>query len=146
MRIHSVTLGKFGPFLEQSFDFRQAERGLPLAGSARPFAMLAGLAALYALLAFLRLRAMAASTMRAAPLPDAAAADAAPRGIGGAFTAEWRRVLGNRGAFIMLVLAPRGQDALRTSWARAGPSGSLAKSTKNRSLSRNPPLSESQST
>ena len=52
----------------------QAERGLPLAGSARPFAMLAGLAALYALLAFLRLRAMAASTTRAAPLPDAAAA------------------------------------------------------------------------
>ena len=33
-------------------------------------------------------------------------ARAAPRGIGGAFCAEWRRVLAMRGAFILLVLAP----------------------------------------
>ena len=31
---------------------------------------------------------------------------AAPRGIGGAFAAEWRRVLSIRGAFILLVVAP----------------------------------------
>ena len=38
----------------------QAARGLPLQDSARPFAALAGLAVLYALLAFLRLRSIAA--------------------------------------------------------------------------------------
>src|SRR5215471_16243900 len=42
----------------------QAARGLPLYESARPFAVLAALAALYTLLAFLRLRTIAASTPR----------------------------------------------------------------------------------
>jgi ABC-2 type transport system permease protein len=32
--------------------------------------------------------------------------ESAPRGIGGAFTAEWRRVLGTRSAFSVLFLAP----------------------------------------
>src|SRR5262249_46826319 len=45
----------------------QAARGLPVYDSARPFAALAALAVLYTLLAFLRLRAIAASTPRAAP-------------------------------------------------------------------------------
>jgi ABC-2 type transport system permease protein len=84
----------------------QAARGLPLSDSARPFAVLAGLAVLYTLLAFLRLRAIARSTLRTAPAPEPAPSVAAPRGIGGAFAAEWRRVLGTRGAFILLVLAP----------------------------------------
>jgi ABC-2 type transport system permease protein len=83
----------------------QAARGLPLSDSARPFAALATLAALYTLLAVLRLRAIAGSTPRAAPEP-APAAPAASHGIGGAFAAEWRRVLAIRGAFILLVLAP----------------------------------------
>src|SRR6516162_3162511 len=52
----------------------QAARGLPLYESARPFAMLAALAALYTLLAFLRLRAIAASTPRTAPEAEPAAA------------------------------------------------------------------------
>jgi ABC-2 type transport system permease protein len=39
----------------------------------------------------------------AAPQPPAAAA---PRGLGGAFVAEWRRVLALRGAFILLIVAP----------------------------------------
>jgi len=39
----------------------QAARGLPLHESAVPFAALAGLAALYTLLALLRLRAVAAA-------------------------------------------------------------------------------------
>src|SRR5262249_42798257 len=47
--------------------FGQAARGLPLYDSARPFAVLAALAVLYTLLAFLRLRAIAASTSPAAP-------------------------------------------------------------------------------
>jgi len=84
----------------------QAARGLPLSDSARPFAVLAGLAVLYTLLAFLRLRAIARGTLRTAPAPEPAPSVAAPRGIGGAFAAEWRRVLGTRGAFILLVLAP----------------------------------------
>ena len=84
----------------------QAARGLPLYESARPFAALAALATLYTLLAFLRLRAIATSTSPTAPEAEPAAAPVPPRGIGGAFVAEWRRVLGIRGAFILLVLAP----------------------------------------
>ena len=67
----------------------QAARGLPLAHSARPFIVLATLAVLYSLLAFLRLRALAGRTLRAPPAPPPAPAPAASRGIGGAFAAEW---------------------------------------------------------
>jgi len=84
----------------------QAARGLPLSESARPFAALAGLAVLYALLALLRLRVIARSVNRAAAAPAPTAAAATPRGIGGAFAAEWRRVLAIPGAFILLVVAP----------------------------------------
>src|SRR5207342_2666691 len=48
----------------------QAARGLPLQDSARPFAALAGLAVLFALLALLRLRAIAAGLSREAPRPE----------------------------------------------------------------------------
>jgi ABC-2 type transport system permease protein len=84
----------------------QAARGLPLSESARPFAALATLAVLYSLLAFLRLRAVARSVTRSSPAPASMAAAAIPRGIGGAFVAEWHRVLALRGAFILLVVAP----------------------------------------
>jgi ABC-2 type transport system permease protein len=84
----------------------QAARGLPLSESARPFAALAGLAVLYSLLAFLALRVVARNMTRAAPAPAPPVAAAAPYGIGGAFVAEWRRVLAIRGAFILLVAAP----------------------------------------
>jgi len=86
--------------------FGQAARGLPLYDSARPFAVLAALAVLYTLLAFLRLRAIAASTSPTAPEVEPAAPSAAPHGIGGAFLAEWQRVLAIRGAFLLLVVAP----------------------------------------
>jgi ABC-2 type transport system permease protein len=87
----------------------QAARGLPLADSARPFAVLAALTALYSLLAIFRLRAVGpalAARTAAAELTTVAWARASMRGIGGAFAAEWQRVLGTRGAFILLVLAP----------------------------------------
>jgi len=84
----------------------QAARGLPLYESARPFAVLAALAALYTLLAFLRLRAIAASTSPTAPEAEPAPASVPSRGLGGAFVAEWRRVLGIRGAFMLLVVGP----------------------------------------
>src|SRR5262249_16266247 len=59
----------------------QAAGGLPLYDSARPFAALATLAALYTLLAFLRLRAVAASTPRTAPEAEPAAASVPSRGL-----------------------------------------------------------------
>jgi ABC-2 type transport system permease protein len=84
----------------------QAARGLPLSESARPFAALATLAVLYSLLALLRLRSVARSVTRNAPAPAPAAPPAAPHSLGGAFVAEWRRVLAIPGAFILLVVAP----------------------------------------
>ncbi|MBO0716958.1 MAG: ABC transporter permease, partial [Rhizobiales bacterium] len=87
----------------------QAARGLPIANSARPFAALVALTALYSLLAIFRLRVvgpgMAAHTAAAEPTP-VAPAQVSTRGIGGAFAAEWQRVLRTRGAFILVVLAP----------------------------------------
>src|SRR5215813_1638057 len=85
----------------------QAARGLPLSTSARPFAALAALAILYAVLAFLRLGSLARSTSATRSEPEPEAAAVVPScGIGGAFAGEWRRVLGNRGAFMLLVVAP----------------------------------------
>jgi ABC-2 type transport system permease protein len=83
----------------------QAARGLPVYESALPFAVLAALAALYGLLALLRLRVIGRSSPRRQAAPEPAMAPT-PRGIGGAFAAEWRRVLAIPGAFILLVLAP----------------------------------------
>ena len=84
----------------------QAARGLPPAESARPFAALAALAAVYSLLAILRLRSIAAQPPSRAPAPVAVPGAVLPRGAGGAFIAEWRRVLGLRGALALLVIAP----------------------------------------
>ena len=84
----------------------QAARGLPVEDSALPFAALAGLAVLYVLLAFLRLRSIASGMSHEAPVPEPMPPAAAPRSIGEAFAAEWRRVLGMRGAFTILVAAP----------------------------------------
>ncbi|MFY9624572.1 MAG: ABC transporter permease [Rhodoplanes sp.] len=84
----------------------QAARGLPMSDSARPFAVLAALATIYTLLALLRLHAIAASPLRGTPAPVPVPAAKADRGIGGAFAAEWRRMLGTRGAFLLLVVAP----------------------------------------
>src|SRR5262249_48325807 len=84
----------------------QAARGLPVQDSARPFAVLAGLAALLVLLTLLRLRSMAALIGREAPHPEPVPPPLAPRSVGEAFIAEWRRVLGMRGAFAVLVMAP----------------------------------------
>jgi ABC-2 type transport system permease protein len=86
----------------------QAARGLQLYESARPFAALAAVAVLYSLLAFLRLGVVARRDVAGAPEPAPAPAPAVapPRGIGGAFAAEWRRVLTLPGALILLVLGP----------------------------------------
>jgi ABC-2 type transport system permease protein len=83
----------------------QAARGLPLQDSARPFAALAALAVLYTLLALLRLRSLAAGGLEELP-PQPPPPAAAPRSVGQAFAAEWGRMLGMRGAFVILVIAP----------------------------------------
>jgi ABC-2 type transport system permease protein len=85
----------------------QAARGLPVSESAVPFAALAGLTVLYAGLALLRMSSLKRKgwfeTARPAEQPETGGA---PLGIGGAFKAEWRRVLGARSAFSLLFLAP----------------------------------------
>jgi ABC-2 type transport system permease protein len=83
----------------------QAAHGLPVSDSAPAFAALTALAALYTLFALLRLRSLAKDPAPAAAEPQLPAA-VAPHGVGGAFVAEWRRVLLLRGAFILLVVAP----------------------------------------
>ena len=87
--------------------FDQAARGLPVHASARSFAILAGLAVTYSMLAMLRLKAIGASRRASSAavetLPDMKLAS---RGVGGAFAAEWRLILFDRGAFAMAVMAP----------------------------------------
>ncbi len=87
--------------------FGQAARGLSPSDSALPFAALAGLALLYAALALLRMNALQRRRRFDAALPVEETETPAPaRGLGGAFTAEWRRVLSTRAAFSVLFLAP----------------------------------------
>jgi ABC-2 type transport system permease protein len=85
----------------------QAARGLPVSDSAVPFAALAGLTVLFAGLALLRMASLKRKgwfeTVRPPEQPET---EDTPRGIGGAFKAEWRRVLGTRSAFSLLFLAP----------------------------------------
>jgi ABC-2 type transport system permease protein len=84
----------------------QAARGLPVSDSAIPFAALAGLALLFAGLALLRMASLTRKGWFESARPDEQpVAGPTPRGIGSAFTAEWRRVLGARSAFSVLFLA-----------------------------------------
>ncbi|MEN3349356.1 MAG: type transport system permease protein [Bradyrhizobium sp.] len=85
----------------------QAARGLPVAESARPFAALAALALVFAGLAWWRLASMKRKGWFEAARPaEPAESDRTAPGIGGAFTAEWRRMLGTRSAFTLLFVAP----------------------------------------
>ena len=85
----------------------QAARGLPVSESAVPFAALTGLAVLYGGLALLRMSSLKRKGwFEMARPPEQPEVGEAPRGIGGAFKAEWRRVLVTRSAFSLLFLAP----------------------------------------
>jgi ABC-2 type transport system permease protein len=85
----------------------QAARGLPVSESAVPFAALVGLTVLYAGLALLRMTSLKRKgRFEMAGPPDQPEVGEASQGIGGAFKAEWRRVLGTRSAFSLLFLAP----------------------------------------
>jgi ABC-2 type transport system permease protein len=85
----------------------QAARGLPVSESAVPFAALTGLTVLFAGLALLRMASLKRKGWFEAARPaEQPETGDAPRGIGGAFMTEWRRVLGTRSAFSLLFLAP----------------------------------------
>jgi len=86
--------------------FDQALRGLPPAVSAQPFAILGLLAFIYLGLAWIRLRSLVHAAPMPAPKPLSPEQPSAAFGIGGAMFAEFRRVLGDQGAFGMIVLAP----------------------------------------
>jgi ABC-2 type transport system permease protein len=85
--------------------FGQAARGLPVHDSAKSFAALCILAALYSLFALLRLRTISRALARL-PAEPQPALPAPSAGVVGAFEAEWHRVLAIRGAFTLLVVAP----------------------------------------
>jgi ABC-2 type transport system permease protein len=85
----------------------QAARGLPVSESAFSFAVLALLTALYSSLAWFRIRSLIRSHwFELADAPRQPEVDAGAPGVGGAFLAEWRRVLADRSAFTIIILAP----------------------------------------
>ena len=85
----------------------QAARGLPVSESAVSFAALAGLTVLYAGFALLRMASLTRKGRFAtAPPAEQSEPDRTEPGVGGAFKAEWRRVLGTKSAFTLLFLAP----------------------------------------
>jgi len=85
--------------------FDQAARGVPPVVSLEPFAAVAGLALIFFGLAVLRL-CVVARTWRPPQEEVGPEEGSARRGIVGAFAEEYRRVLGDRGAFGLFVLAP----------------------------------------
>ena len=81
----------------------QAARGSPVHASSTPFAILAGMALGLLALAWLSLHFFSPGRRETEPtLPT----DGPNPGVGGAFVGEWRRVLADRGAFSMLIIAP----------------------------------------
>ena len=85
--------------------FDQAVRGLPPSSSVPPFMILGALAIALFGLGWLRLAAIAAAPSRAAE-PESAEPALVVAGVGGAMTAEIRRILNDRGVFGLIVLAP----------------------------------------
>lgn len=85
--------------------FDQAARGVPVADTAGPFAALAGLALVFFALAWMRLRALFRAPPETAPETPAPLPDG-PVGVAGAFRNEYGRILGDRGMFGLIVLAP----------------------------------------
>jgi ABC-2 type transport system permease protein len=85
----------------------QAARGLPVSEAAAPFATLAALTILFAGLASVRITVLKRQGRFETMGPvEERAPDFTARGIGGAFTAEWRRALVTKSAFSTLILGP----------------------------------------
>ena len=85
--------------------FDQASRGAAVRITAQPFAMLSGLTIVLILLVWLCFRALVRRKL-SIPAEAEIAPQAPAAGFGGAFAAEWRRVLGDRGVLGLFVLAP----------------------------------------
>jgi ABC-2 type transport system permease protein len=85
--------------------FDQASRGAAVRITAAPFAMLSRLTIVLVLLVWLCFRAL---VRRKLSIPEEAELkpQAPAAGFGGAFAAEWRRVLGDRSVLGLFVLAP----------------------------------------
>jgi ABC-2 type transport system permease protein len=85
--------------------FDQATRGAALSFTAEPFAILCGITAALALLVWLRFRSLARHGI-ALPEDAEPVIEPATPGVAGAFVAEWRRTLADRGVFSLFMLAP----------------------------------------
>jgi ABC-2 type transport system permease protein len=81
----------------------QAARGVPAEHSVEPLAILAGLTLIFFVMAALRLRAIVSKLL---PLEADPGEPPMRPGLVSGFAAEYRRALGDRGAFGLLVLAP----------------------------------------
>ncbi|MDR6759424.1 ABC-2 type transport system permease protein [Mycoplana sp. BE70] len=85
--------------------FDQAARGVPAQDSVMPFMMLGGLAIAYFGLAWLRLRSVSQRPVRI-PAEEPVPPGSNRIGVVRAFTDEYGRILRDRGAFSLIVLAP----------------------------------------
>ena len=85
--------------------FDQATRGAAVAYTAEPFAIFCGLTTVLALLVSLRFHSMVRHGLTV-PEDDELAPESSKAGVGGAFAAEWRRVICDRGVLGLFVLAP----------------------------------------
>jgi ABC-2 type transport system permease protein len=85
--------------------FDQATRGAGVRFTAEPFAILCGIAVVAALLVWVTFRSIVRKNLATPEEVEPAPKPATP-GIVGAYAAEWRRVLADRGVFSLFVLAP----------------------------------------
>jgi ABC-2 type transport system permease protein len=85
--------------------FDQASRGAALHVTAKPFAILCGITVVLALLVWFGFHLLVRHGPPAPGEAEPAPQSAAP-GIAGAFAAEWRRVISDRGVFGLFMLAP----------------------------------------
>ena len=91
-------------YIEVLFD--QAVRGLPTSVSARPFAILGGLAVVLFGLAWARLTTLARNPRVRKQPSEPAEEPMGGAGVGAAMMAELRRIVGDSGVFGLIVLAP----------------------------------------
>jgi ABC-2 type transport system permease protein len=85
--------------------FDQASRGAAPGFTGAPFAALCGLTIILALLVWWRFRALVSRGLVIPGESEPRSEPSAP-GLAGAFVAEWRRVLQDRGVFGLMILAP----------------------------------------